>query len=331
MKYERLGKTDIRVSRICLGCWAFAGDKAWGPQKDSDSIRTVHAAIEMGINFFDTAEIYGNGHSEEILGKALSGRREEVVIGTKVNPEHLFRPKLMKACEASLHRLKTEYIDVYYVHFPNPEVPIIETLETLEKLQDEGKIKAIGVSNFGRQDLQELLTYGRVEVNQLPYSLLWRAIEYEILPICIQSDIAITCYSPLAQGLLTGKFHSPEEVPQGRARTRHFSGQRPMARHGEEGLESETFFAVEAIRSLSKQTGIPMAEMALGWLLTKERVTSVIAGARNPSQIRQNAQVADLELSPDVVSKLTNITEKLKRKLGSSADMYESQPKSRIH
>jgi len=331
MKYQKLGKTDIRVSRICLGCWAFAGDKAWGPQKDSDSVRTVHAAIEMGINFFDIAEIYGNGHSEEILGKALSGRREDVVIGTKVNPEHLSRPKLMRACEASLYRLRTDYIDLYHIHFANPEVSIIETLETLEKLQDEGKIRAIGVSNFGRQDLQELLTYGRVEVNQLPYSLLWRAIEYEILPICIQNDIAITCYSPLAQGLLTGKFHSPEEVPQGRARTRHFSGQRPLARHGEEGAESETFSTVEAIRSLSKQTSIPMAKMTLGWLLTRKSVTSVIVGARNPSQIRQNAQAADLELSPDVVSKLTNITEKLKKKLGSSADMYESQPKSRIH
>jgi len=329
MKYQRLGKTDMRVSRVCLGCWAFAGDKAWGPQKDSDSIQTVHTAIDMGINFFDTAELYGNGCSEEILGKALSGRRQDVVIGTKVNPEHLSRAKLMRACEASLYRLRSDYIDLYHIHFANPEVSIIETLETLEKLQDEGKIRAIGVSNFGRHDLQELLTFGRVEVNQLPYSLLWRAIEYEILPICLQTNIVITCYSPLAQGLLTGKFHSPEEVPEGRARTRHFSGKRPMARHGEEGVESETLSAVETIRSLSKQTGIPMAEMALGWLLTREGVTSVIVGARNPEQVQQNARAADVKLSPDIVTRLTNITEELKQKLGSNADMYQSE--SRIH
>lgn len=329
MKYQRLGKTDIRVSQVCLGCWAFAGDKAWGPQKDSDSIQTIHTAIDLGINFFDTAELYGNGRSEEVLGKALSGQREDLVIGTKVNSEHLSRPKLIRACEASLRRLRTDYIDLYHIHYANPEVPISETLETLEELQDKGKIRAIGVSNFGQQDLQELLTYGQVEVNQLPYSLLWRASEYEIIPICRQKDIAITCYSPLAQGLLTGKFHSAEEVPEERARTRHFSGERPMARHGEEGVESQTFSTVQAIRSLSKQTGTPMAEMALGWLLTREGVASVISGARNPEQVRQNAHAADIKLSSDVVTRLTNITEELKQKLGSNVDMYQSE--SRIH
>jgi len=329
MKYQRLGKTDIRVSQVFLGCWAFAGDKAWGPQKDSDSIQTIHTAIDMGINSFDTAELYGNGRSEEVLGKALSGQREDLVIGTKVNSEHLSRPKLIRACEASLRRLRTDYIDLYHIHYANPEVRISETLKALEKLRNEGKIRAIGVSNFGRQDLQELLISGRVEVNQLPYSLLWRAIEYEILPICREKDIAITCYSPLTQGLLTGKFHSPEEVPEGRARTRHFSGERPMARHGEEGVESQTFSTVQAIRNLSKQTGTPMAEMALGWLLTRKGVTSVIVGARNSSQIRQNAQAANSELSTDVINELSRITEKLKQKLGSNADMYQSE--SRIH
>jgi len=329
MKYQKLGKTDIRVSQVCLGCWAFAGDKAWGPQKNSDSIRTIHTAIDMGINFFDTAELYGNGRSEMILGKALSGRRKDLVIGTKVNPEHLSRAKLMRACEASLSRLRTDYIDLYHIHFANRKVSMIETFETLKKLQDEGKIRAIGVSNFGPQSLEELLISGRVEVNQLPYSLLWRAIEYEIIPICRQDDIVITCYSPLAQGLLTGKFHSPEEVPERRARTRYFSGQRPMARHGEEGVESETFSAVENIRRLSKQAGIPMAEMALAWLLTREGVASVISGARNPEQVRQNAHAANIKLSSDVVTRLTNITEELKQKLGSNVDMYQSE--SRIH
>lgn len=329
MKYQKLGKTNIRVSQICMGCWAISGDKSWGHQNESDSIRTIHTAIDMGINFFDTAELYGNGLSEEILGKALSTQREDVVIGTKVSPEHLFRAELIEACEASLRRLRTDYIDLYYIHFPNPQVPISEVFETLEKLKDEGKIRAIGVSNFGKHDLK-LLTYNQIEINQLPYSLLWRPIEYEILPLCTQNGIAVTCYSPLLQGLLTGKFHSPEEVPDGRARTRHFSNKRPMARHHEQGAEPETFSALEAIRGLSEQTGISMTEMALSWLLTRKGVASVTVGARNPEQIRQNARAADTRLPPDVVSRLTNITEELKQKLGSNADMWESLSNSRI-
>lgn len=329
MKYRKLGKTNILVSQVCMGCWAIGGDKVWGPQADFDSIRTIHTAIDEGINFFDTAEIYAEGRSEEVLGKALSGRRKDVVISTKVSPEHLSRQRLIRACEASLRRLRTDYIDLYHIHYPNPKVPISETLETLEKLKDEGKIRAIGVSNFGRKNLQELLTYGQIEVNQLPYNLLWRAIEYEILPFCRENEIGITCYSSLAQGLLTGKFFSPEEVPEGRARTRHFSGQRPLARHGEEGAESETFAAIESIRNLSKNVDIPMTNLAIDWLLAQEGVISVIAGARNPEQIRQNVHTTDVELSSSIILELTNVTEKLKEKLGPNPDMYQS--KSRIH
>jgi len=329
LKYQELGKTDIRVSRICMGCWAIAGDEVWGPQNDSDSIRALNTAIDVGINFFDTAEVYGNGYSEEILGKAFSHQRQEIVIGSKVNPEHLSRKKIIKACEASLRRLKTDYIDLYHVHYPNPEIPISETLRGLEELQNEGKIRAIGVSNFGCKDLQEFLAHGWIEVNQLPYNLLWRAIEHEILPFCLPNDIEITCYSPLSQGLLTGKFGSPDEVPEGRARTRHFSGARPMARHGEEGVESETFITIEAIRDIAEEINTPMAEMALAWLLARKGIMSVIVGARNPEQIRENARAADVELSSDIISRLTSSTEELKKKLGPNPDMYQSE--SRIH
>ena len=329
MQYQKLRKTDIIVSRVCMGCWAIGGAKVWGPQEDSDSIRAIHTAIDEGINFFDTAEVYAEGRSEEVLGRAVCKRREDVVIATKVSSRHLSQEDLIMACEGSLRRLKTDYIDLYYIHYPNPNIPISETLEALRKLKQEGKIRAIAVSNFGKQDLQELLTFGRVEVNQLPYSLLWRAIEYEIAPFCMENDVEITCYSPLAQGLLTGKFSSPEEVPEGRARTRHFSGQRPLARHGEEGAEAATFVTVKAIRDLSESVSVPMTDLALGWLLTREGVLSVIAGARNPEQARQNARAGDTKLSSDIITELTDITEDLKQKLGSNPDMYQSE--SRIH
>lgn len=329
MKYRELRKTGITVSQICMGCWAIGGDKAWGPQTDFDSIQTIHAAIDQGINFFDTAEIYAEGHSEEVLGKALFGRRENVIIGTKVSPQHLSREKLIRTCEESLRRLRTDYIDLYHIHYPNPQIPISETLEALENLKDQGKIRLIGVSNFGRKNLQELLTWDQIEVNQLPYNLLWRAIEYEILPFCRQNEIGVTCYSSLAQGLLTGKFFSPEEVPEERARTRLFSGQRHLSRHGEEGAESETFSTIEAIRNFSKNAAIPMANLALSWLLVQEGIISVITGARNPEQIRQNTYAADIELPSDIIAELAKITGKLKQKLGSNPDMYQSE--SRIY
>jgi len=330
MEYRTLGKTDIKVSRICLGCWTFGGDRFWGPQEDFESIRTVHAAIDAGINFFDTAESYGEGRSEEVLGKALSGLREKVIIGTKVSPQHLSRKELIKSCEGSLRRLRTDYIDVYHIHFANPQIPIEETLSCMEYLKKQGKIRVIGVSNFGKKDLQGLLKYGRAEVNQLPYNLLWRAIEYEIIPVCTENDISITCYSPLAQGLLTGKFRSPDEVPDGRARTRHFSGKRPLARHGEEGAEEETFSTIDEIRKISEKEGISMSHLALCWLLSKKEVASVIVGARNPDQIRENAESIKIKLSQDLIEKIEGVTEKLKQKLGSNADMWESQTKSRI-
>ena len=331
MKYQKLGKTDITVSRVCMGGWAIEGGieggKVWGPQTNFDSIRTIHAAIDEGINFFDTAEIYAGGRSEKVLGKAVSGRRQDIVIGTKASSKHLSRQKLIRACEASLRRLRTDYIDLYYIHGPNPQIPISETLKTLEKLKAEGKIRAIGVSNFRRKDLQELLTCGQIEVNQLPYSLLWRAIEYEILSFCRENEVGVTCYSPLAKSLLTGKFSSPEEVPEERACTRHFSGQRPLALHGEEGAETETFTAVEDIRDLSESVDIPMTGLAIGWLLAQKGVISAITGARNPEQIRQNVHNVDVELSSDIVARLTSITEELKQKLGSNIDMHHPEPR----
>jgi len=329
MKYQRLGKTEIKVSVICMGCWAIAGDRTWGPQRESDSIRAIETALDVGINFFDTAEGYGNGYSEEVLGKALSHRRKDAVIATKVSSSHLSPEKLTWACENSLRRLKTDYIDLYQLHWPSRMVPIEETLEVMQKLKDEGKIRAIGVCNFGRRDLKEALAYSHIETDQLPYSLLWRSIEYEILPTCLENEVGILCYSPLAQGLLTGKFRSPEEVPDGRARTRHFSGQRPLARHGEKGAERETFAAIEEIRKISEELSVPMNELALGWLLSRKGVISVIAGARNAEQVRQNARAADLKLSSEVVDRLTEVTETLKEKLGPNPDMWQSESRIR--
>jgi myo-inositol catabolism protein IolS len=330
MKYRKLGRTDIEASVVAMGCWAIAGGHTWGPQDEADSIATVHAALDAGVNFFETAEGYGKGYSEEVLGRALKGRRREAVIATKVSRSNLAPDDVIKACEGSLQRLQTDVIDLYQIHWPSREVPISETFPALEKLREQGKVRAIGVSNFGVGDLTDLLAIGHCQTDQLPYSLLWRAIEHEILPKCIEEDIGILCYSPLMQGLLTGKYASPDDVPEGRARSRHFSKDRPRVRHGESGCEAETFAAIERVRQVSVSAGESMAKVSVAWLLAQPGVSAVLAGARKPDQIRETAQAADLVLAPEVVARLTEATEEVKRLLGPSPDIWGGKVEGRF-
>jgi aryl-alcohol dehydrogenase-like predicted oxidoreductase len=289
----------------------------------------VHAALNAGVNFFDTAEGYGGGDSELALGRALVGHRHKAVIATKVSRAHLSGAEVRQACENSLRRLETDYIDLYQIHWPSRTVPLEETMEALEELREQGKVRAIGVCNFGVQDLSHLLKIGGVETNQLPYNLLWRAIEYEIRQKCMDEGIGILCYSSLAQGLLTGKLSSADEVPEGRARTRLFSDSRPQARHGETGCEAEVFAAIDKIREICNDIRQPMANVALAWLLKQPGVTSVIAGARRPDQIQQTAQAVDLALSPDTIGRLTEATEEVKRIIGPNPDMWQSESRFR--
>ncbi|MBN1220621.1 MAG: aldo/keto reductase [Anaerolineae bacterium] len=324
MKYVKLGKTDFTVSTMTLGCWAFAGGDLWGPQDDADSIATVHAALDVGINFFDTAEGYGSGHSEIMLGQALVGRRDKAVIATKVGRSHLRPQAVQEACEHSLRRLQTDYIDLYQIHWRDHSIPLVDTWAALEKLRNQGKVRAIGVCNFGMQDLAELITTGRSETNQIPYNLLWRAIEFEIRQKCIEEGIGILPYSVLMQALLTGKYASPDDVPEGRARSRHFSKNRPRSRHSEAGCETETFAAIERIRQISQKIDQPMANVAMAWLLHQPGVTSIIVGARNPKQIKRNVKAVDLALPPDIITKLNQATEEVKQKLGPNPDIWQS-------
>jgi myo-inositol catabolism protein IolS len=329
MRYHKLGKTDLSVSLLAMGCWALAGDATWGPQDEAASIATVHAALDAGVNLFDTAEGYGGGDSESILGQALAGRRHQAVIATKVSRSNLSYQEVQQACENSLRRLRTDYIDLYQIHWPSRSVPLAETMGALERLREKGKVRAIGVCNFGVRDLSDLLRIGWAETDQLPYSLLWRAIENEIRPKCVEEKIGILCYSPLVQGLLTGKFSSADEVPDGRARSRLFSGDRPEARHGEAGCEAQTFAAIEQIGRICDEVGQPMARVALAWLLAQPGVTSAIAGARRPDQIQETARAADLELSAGTLDALTGVTEEVKRCIGDNPDMWQSQSRFR--
>lgn len=331
MEKRRLGRSDIKVSVLSLGCWAMGGGPGWGELDESIYIATVHKALDVGINFFDTAEMYGNGRSEQVLGKALADRREKAIIGSKIAPAHTAPATLRAHCEASLRRLRTDYIDVYMIHWPVRDRPIAEVLATMEDLKREGKIRSIGVSNFGVQQLSEALATGvQIDVNQLSYSLLSRAIEFEILPLCRQHQVGVTAYMPLMQGLLAGRYRTPDQVPPFRARTRHFSSNRPQARHGEPGAEKEMFAALDAIREIATEMDVPMAELALAWVISRPGVVSAISGARKPEHVERNVGAASLHLSPEVIARLDQATEVLKQKLGPNADYWQSGENSRI-
>jgi len=286
------------------------------------SIATVHAALDAGINFFDTAEAYESGTSERVLGQALVGRRDKAIIATKVAPNHLTAEGVVAACEQSLRYLQSEYIDLYLIHWPNWKVPLSETVVALERLKEQGKIRAIGVCNFGVQDLTEILQLHPIVTNQLPYSLLWRVIEREILPVCLANEVGLMCYSPLSQGLLTGRYATAEEVPPGIARTRYYASHRSDGSHGEAGAEEEVFDALAGIKKIANGLGQPMAAVSLAWLRQQAGVTSILVGARTPQELQLNLPALDLRLSDDVIQALNDVTEPVKQKLGNNPDMW---------
>ena len=304
MKYRKFGSTDIDISTIVMGCWAIGGGYTWGEQDERDSIETIRSAVDAGINMFDTAEFYADGYSEEVLGRGLSGQRDKVLIASKVWPDNLTADKLVQACERSLKRMKTDYIDLYQIHWPNWEVPLAETLGAMEKLKQDGKIRFVGVSNFGVRDLTEALGCAEVVTDQLIYSLLFRAIEYEILAKCRKAQVGVLAYSPLAQGLLTGKFKGPDEVDDERARVRLFSKNRPGTVHDGEGCEKEAFEALDNIHAICSDLGEPMANVALAWVLARGRDIVPIPGTKRRAYLEENLGAADISLGAADVARI---------------------------
>lgn len=328
---DPLAPNDLDLPAIGMGCWSFAGGNYWGEQDVAQSISTVQAALDSGIILFDTAENYTDDHhSEEVLGRALNARREQALIATKVAKLHLAPEDVATACEASLVRLRTDYIDLYQIHWPNPAIPLAETIGAVAELKKDGKIRAFGVCNFGPLDLTELLTISRPTSNQMPYNLLWRGLEKEIMPLQEKHAIGLMCYSPLAQGLLTGRFASADDARGGVASSRIFSSDRVTASHDEQGFEDDAFVVIEHLVALARDIGVHPASLASKWLLSQPMVSTILVGARQPSEI--NAIAAshhDDEIEDDVIDSLTAISEPLKERLGSNLDMWNSPGRMR--
>ncbi|HOC67403.1 MAG: General stress protein 69 [Candidatus Hydrogenedentes bacterium ADurb.Bin101] len=331
MLYRTLGKSGLNVSVIAFGAWQIGDPEFWGddPQADPDGV--VGAAIDAGINLFDTAELYGNGRSEEVLGKALQGRREQVFIASKAATQHCNADDLREACENSLRRLGTDRIDLYQVHWPLPHRFNEAIIPILERLRIEGKIREIGVSNFGPQDIEAWMGSGTAVSDQIGYNLLFRAPEYEMIPACRRHHLGVLAYMPLMQGLLSGRYPDLDSIPMKRRRSRHFSGVREGTRHDEEGYERVLKATLEALLDFSEAIHIPLATVSLAWLISQPGVTSAILGARNVDQLRSNVEAVNLNIGPAAIALLNEYSYELKAVMGYNCDMWETEANKRIH
>lgn len=331
MQYRTLGKSDLKVSVYAFGAWQLGDSEYWGEKADADAEAVVQTAIDAGITLFDTAESYGNGNSEKVLGKALGTRRNQVCIASKVSPNHLVPTQnLRQACEASLKRLGTDVIDVYQVHWPCDPAHFDDVAADMIRLKDDGKIRAIGVSNFGPQHLEKWMRAGECDSNQLGYNLLFRAIEYEIVPACRKQRVGILAYMPVMQGILAGRWKTVGEIPEARRRTRHFSSERPGTRHGESGCEDLLMDTLRKLDALCHEIEQPTARVAIAWLMRQPGVASVIVGGRTKAQLERNLAAADLELDDTTIARLNAITDPLKERLGTNPDMWCGEKDRRI-
>lgn len=318
---RKFGKTDLITSPIVYGCMGGAG--AFGAQEETDSIEALQEAFNVGINFFDTAEAYGNGYSEQLLSRALGDKRSELVISSKVATPNLAPDDVIEACERSLKNLGTDFIDLYMLHWPNRDVPLADSIGALKKLKEDGKIRWYGVSNFGSNDIDDALELGDISVNQLPYHLYSRAIEFEVQPKCEAAGVPIMCYSSLMQGLLAGKYKSLDDFPVNRARTRMFDHRKwAEAVHNENGAEEAGQELLDALWNLMDETGLSMEELAIGWLKTRPAVGGVIVGTRNARQSRGLKKLLDVNLDDSVLQALSDASSRLKEELGSNIDMW---------
>ncbi|OQV22078.1 putative General stress protein 69 [Hypsibius exemplaris] len=337
MLYETLPGSDLKVSRVCLGTWQFNGgaaDLTWNPQDVKVSKDIVNKALSEGINFIDTAEAYNN--SEKVLGDILDlqSRRGDIVIASKFGQKHpqgvvgYSAVDIERALTGSLQTLKTSYIDLYQIHWPICVADMSEAVQQLELEKARGRIRHYGICNFGAKNMEALRTAGgKPLTNQLPYNLLWRAIEHDVLPKAAEVGATVLAYSPLQQGLLTGRFWKVDEVPEGRRRTRLFSStSTSLATHGGDGAETETFKAIEKIGKICADEGISMTTGALSWLLAQPNVASVIVGCSTVEQVVENTRIH--QITPAVEQKLKAATEELKHLMGTNADLWA--PESRM-
>ncbi|MCM8769624.1 MAG: aldo/keto reductase [Candidatus Omnitrophica bacterium] len=328
MRYRKLGNSDLLASKVAFGAWAIGG-WTWGGSDEAEAIRAIHAAIDAGINFFDTAPVYGFGRSEEILGKALKGKREKVIIATKCGLvwdkkagefhfrsteetitdsgrleiyKYLAPESLRLEVEKSLQRLQTDYIDLYQTHWPDNTTPIEETMAELVRLKKEGKIRAIGASNVSVEQLEKYQAIGRLDTDQEKFSLIDRQKLTTNIPWCHKHQVSFLAYSPLAQGLLTGKINLDREFPPSDLRSK-----KPRF-----VLENRAFIMsfLGDIQPIAERRNITLGQLAIAWVLNQGEHIHALVGARNVKQVQENAAAGEIVLSTEEVGFISKMIKK---------------------
>ncbi len=313
MEYRRLGGSGVKVSEISLGSWLTYG----GSVAEEQATACVHKAYEIGINFFDTANVYMRGTAEEIVGRALRGfDRDSYFLATKVffpmgdgpNDRGLSRKHITEQCHASLKRLGVDYVDLYQCHRYDENTPLEETLRTLDDLVRQGKVLYIGVSEWTADQISDALritkqmNLDRIVSNQPRYNMIQRQIEAGVVPLSEREGVGQVVFSPLGQGILTGKYR-PGEAPQRGTRAADPESNRFM----QQLMNEEVLSAVEGLRPVASEAGLSMGQLALAWVLRRENVSSAIIGASRPEQVEDNAAASGATLSPDAISEIDRI------------------------
>jgi aryl-alcohol dehydrogenase-like predicted oxidoreductase len=316
MQARPLGRSDVKVSPVIFGAWAIGG-WMWGGTEEAESIAAIQASLDAGVSTIDTAAIYGMGYSEELVAKAIKGHRDKVVIATKCGmrwdgPEDEgsdpwpqkdnsgkdvvirknARPhSIMYECEQSLKRLQTDVIDLYQIHWPDTSTPVEDSMSAMVKLKEQGKIRAIGVSNYDAEWLRRATAVAPIASDQPPYSIIQRKIEKDVLPFCREHNIGIICYSPLERGLLTGRVTMDRQFPPGDHRATH-KFFRPENRQ-------RVLTSLERIKPIAEQHKASLAQVVINWTIHEPGITAALVGARNAEQARHNAAAMNFTLTPD--------------------------------
>ncbi len=327
MENRKLGQSDLEVSVLAFGAWAIGG-WLWGGSDSKDAVKAIETAVDNGMTTIDTASVYGFGLSEELIGKAIKGKRDKVQILTKFGMSwdgnqgefyfeskdnsgkpvkiyrHASREKVLRDCDDSLRRLKTDYIDLFQIHWADPTTPVTETMEALEILINKGKIRTGGVCNYSADLLKEALASFRIASEQVPFSMVKRGIEKDIVPFCIENNIGILAYSPLQRGLLTGKMNKDHIFKDGDSR--------PATSYFKEPNFSEILGFTEKLKPIADDRNVTLSQLVLNWTIKQKGITCALAGARNPAQVIDNIGAADFDLSEEEINRINDLIADIK-------------------
>jgi aryl-alcohol dehydrogenase-like predicted oxidoreductase len=322
METRKLGRSDLEITVLAFGAWAIGG-WMWGGADSKDAIKAIETAVDNGMTTIDTASVYGFGLSEELVGKAVKGKRDKVQILTKFGMSwdenhgefffeskdnsgkevriyrHSSKEKVLSDCDDSLRRLKTDYIDLFQIHWPDPTTPVSETMEALELLIQKGKIRAGGVCNYSADLMEEAAKTLNYASNQVPFSMVNRSIQKEIIPYCIENKIGILAYSPLQRGLLTGKMKPGHRFKDGDTR--------PVSPFYKEPNFTRIIYFLDKIKPIADERNVTLSQLVLNWTIQQPGITCALSGARNPQQVLSNMDATGFKLSAEEIDRINSI------------------------